>query len=870
MQKLGFLGMKSFDQFKFLTGSSSGTAKTLSISSRPSSDAITSGSFTNLKLTAEKLVKEQASVRTDLDLANSKLKKSLEQIHVLEEKLQTAYNENAKLKVKQKEDEKLWQGLESKFSSTKTFCDQLTETLQVLACQVQDAEKDKLVIEDKLNANSAALNSLNDEMKCLSLKLECAEESIKERDVALKEVTVQKQEQETVFEDEKLKTTKLMEEKDALIKSLEADVTTTRLAGENLKCKLDDASMELKLKEEDLSRMRVSLENLERQKTDLQTSNDEFATKLTSSLQETQNLKEVVNAFAAKLTELDLQSLAVSDKISKLCSVYDSCSNSAAQEKNLIVQRARQKYDQLHHQHEHLQSEKDELHLVNQGLNDKVNELHSAQESATVQHAEECRLTEERIKILQSEAEALASKKNETEKLVVDLEAQVSNLSESLKVAENEKKELLLKLSELESEKKEISEKLLSDIQKKEEEIDRFQKYILKLNQQVQTLETQVNKLDTALEEKEQLIFQSKEKEKQLEDQKAEIQAQLVASENKLREAKKQYDTMLDSKQSELSRHLKEISQRNDQAINDIRKKYEVEKQEIVSLEKEKADKTVAEIQRICEQRLDECKEESKQHLSRVQEEHSALIERLQKEHEKKESDLESEHLEELKRIHRQAENDLREKMMTLRDEHEAQLRALRLKHEDECRQLQQELDVQRSKEERQRALLQLQLKVMSDKPQEEQEVNSKKDYSVTSKRMNGSDDMKKVDHTQDVPFRASVQSPASNLLKRVEKTNSGNIVEISKHGRKVTHREYEVETTNEGTVTKRRKTKSTVMFAEPKKRKNVTTPRSTTPRSSTKGTRKAVYSQPTNLVDLFSEGSLNPYADGDDPYAFD
>ncbi|KAH9624455.1 hypothetical protein KSS87_008145 [Heliosperma pusillum] len=140
MQKLGFLGLKSLDQFKLLTGSSSGAAKTLSISSRSSSDAITSGSFANLKLTAEKLVKEQASVRTDLDLANSKLKKSLEHIHVLEEKLQSAFNENAKLKVKQKEDEKLWQGLESKFSSTKMLCDQLTETLQVLAIQVQDGE----------------------------------------------------------------------------------------------------------------------------------------------------------------------------------------------------------------------------------------------------------------------------------------------------------------------------------------------------------------------------------------------------------------------------------------------------------------------------------------------------------------------------------------------------------------------------------------------------------------------------------------------------------------------------------------------------------------------------------------------------------
>lgn len=71
-------------------------------------------------------------------MQNNKLKKSMEHIRALEEKLQNAFNENAKLKVKQKEDEKMWNGLESKFSSTKTLCDQLTETLQQLASQVHD------------------------------------------------------------------------------------------------------------------------------------------------------------------------------------------------------------------------------------------------------------------------------------------------------------------------------------------------------------------------------------------------------------------------------------------------------------------------------------------------------------------------------------------------------------------------------------------------------------------------------------------------------------------------------------------------------------------------------------------------------------
>lgn len=64
----------------------------------------------------------------------------MEQIQILEEKLQSAFNENAKLKVKQKEDEKLWNVLESKLGSTKTMCNQLSGTLQQLSAQVQNGK----------------------------------------------------------------------------------------------------------------------------------------------------------------------------------------------------------------------------------------------------------------------------------------------------------------------------------------------------------------------------------------------------------------------------------------------------------------------------------------------------------------------------------------------------------------------------------------------------------------------------------------------------------------------------------------------------------------------------------------------------------
>ncbi|KAH1257937.1 Synaptonemal complex protein 1 [Glycine max] len=97
----------------------------------------------------------------------------------------------------------------------------------------------------------------------------------------------------------------------------------------------------------------------------------------------------------------------------------------------------------------------------------------------------------------------------------------------------------------------------------------------------------------------------------------------------------------------------------------------------------------------------------------------------MKQEHDKRQASLIAEHNEQLKRTQLQAENELREKTMFMRNDHEAQIKALRCELEDECRKLEEELHLQKI-QNRQRALLQLQWKVMSDKPKEDQEVNSK------------------------------------------------------------------------------------------------------------------------------------------------
>ncbi|KAG6698958.1 hypothetical protein I3842_08G046100 [Carya illinoinensis] len=876
MQRLGFPSMKSLDHFKSLAGSVPATSKSFSFSSRPASDSISSGSFANLKLTAEKLVKEQASVKTDLEISNNKLKKSMEHIRALEEKLQNAFNENAKLKVKQKEDEKLWKGLESKFSSTKTLCDQLTETLQHLAVQVQDAEKDKEFFEEKLSSSSLVLDGLNQQMHALSLKLESAEETVRIRGKELEKLKIEEEEKDKILRDEQRKTANLIDEKDAMIKKFEETVAANRLVTESLNSKLEEVYLRLKLKEDDIKQLIFTQENLEKEKSDFQLHNSDLARKLDMSSKEIRNLEGLVQVLAAQLVELDKQNLTFSYKFDDLNALYESCFKLVQQERDLAATHAKKQYDQLHDKFLYRKSEMDALQLINQELNNKCIELQKVQESVHAQLSEDCRLAGERIQKLEFEAEKRVSEKLQTEMLVSKLEENIDTLSESLRSSENKRQDLLLKLSSLEMENKGNYEKLQSEIQKKAEEVDILQKECEAHRQHVDLLEKQISHSHDLAEEKEQLIMHCKEREKKLEDQMEENQELLTAAESKLVDAKKQYDQMLESKQLELSRHLKEISLRNDQAINDMRTKYEMEKLEIVNMEKEKADKAVEEMERKCDQKLTECKEDSRLYLMHVQEEHAALVSRIQQEHDRKELALKADHTEELKRAQLQSEKELREKTTLLRSEHEAQTRALRFEHEDECKKLQEELDLQKSKEERQRALLQLQWKVMGDKPQDDQEVNSKKDYSISSSKMRNHGGGKRNQHSlvrpenedKNSPSLGGMQTPVSKLLKKVENVNTGSVMSIPPHHKKVTHHEYEVETSNGRTITKRRKTRSTVMFEDRRKQRKISAPKVNTPRSIVKGVKGGGHPHPSNIGDLFSEGSLNPYAD--DPYAFD
>ncbi|KAG4382865.1 hypothetical protein AAZX31_14G160800 [Glycine max] len=734
----------------------------------------------------------------------------------------------------------MWKGLESKFSSTKTLCDQLTETLQQLAGLVQDAEKDKETLENKLSASSEALDSLNKQMDGLSLKLDSAQETISTRDNELEKIKYATEEREKFHRDEQCRVTNVIQDKDTMIRNLEEMLTSSRLATENLNSKLEEVHLQLKVKEDEIMHHLTSQEKLEKEKSDLQLWNAGLAEKLDISLQEIKNLEESLHSLAAHLSNLDKESLNLLSKFDEMNLLYASCFQLVQQERETFSKHARYQYSELNNKFFVLELENNAAQMKIHELSKNVDELQKVHESTLAKLTEDSRLAAERIQSLESEAETLISKKKDAEVLISKLEKKADFLLESSRSSENQVQGLLLKVSTLETESKENTERLQAEISKKSDEIDTLQNERMKLEQHADSLDKEVIQLQNSLEEKDKCILHSKEQEKKLEDQIAENLSLLTAAESKLSEARKQYDQMVENKQLELSRHLKEISQRNDQAINDIKRKYELEKMEIVNMEKDKVNKAIAEIEGKCGQKLAEWKEESRQQLMRIQEEHALLVTQMKQEHDKMQLSLIAEHNEQLKRTQLQAENELREKTMYMRNDHEAQIKALRCELEDECQKLEEELHLQKSKEDRQRALLQLQWKVMSDKPKEDQEVNSKQDYSISSIKRRSSFGGKRNQHDLDSPHIEATQRPVPKLLKKVENVKTGSAVSIPKHHRK--------DPRNGKTNT-------------PK----VNTPGSVVKMQSIKG---GGHPRPSNIGDLFSEGSLNPYAD--DPYAFD
>lgn len=206
------------------------------------------------------------------------------------------------------------------------------------------------------------------------------------------------------------------------IKQLEEAVAGEKMASERLSSKMQELHLGMRVKEEELLEIRNSKEMLEKEIMDLSSSKLCLSNRLEVALNEIKRLEDMINMLIVRLRELDSQSLAYSEKFVQLNASFDACLRLAQHEKELAVQCVQQKFDQTHDQCLIVTSERNSLQLHNDELHAKVLELQKEQEFVMVQHADECRLAEEKVRNLESEAETLLSKQNEMQAMISTLE----------------------------------------------------------------------------------------------------------------------------------------------------------------------------------------------------------------------------------------------------------------------------------------------------------------------------------------------------------------------------------------------------------------------------------------------------------------
>lgn len=225
---------------------------------------------------------------------------------------------------------------------------------------------------------------------------------------------------------------------DAIIKHLEGTIEDNKVHLQGLSSEAKELLQELRLKEDTCKSLEVSQENLNKEKCALQSTNDDFVKKIFDSSEEIMNLEDILNSMKSKVVELDKHSITVSNNVDQLASYMEICNKLAQQEKDLTAKCAEVKFEQLHNQHLITRTENEALSTETELLKGRIMELQKTQEFVMVQHAEECHLAEDKVRMLETEAGKLISKKNDLEMLVTKLEEKIRNLSDSSSSSENE------------------------------------------------------------------------------------------------------------------------------------------------------------------------------------------------------------------------------------------------------------------------------------------------------------------------------------------------------------------------------------------------------------------------------------------------
>ncbi|KAJ7557411.1 hypothetical protein O6H91_05G125700 [Diphasiastrum complanatum] len=852
------------------------------------SDCQTGESFTHLKLTAEKMVQEQACVKADLQIAKAKLQKSEEQIRSLESKLRDISNENAMLKVKQNEDMKLWKGLDSKVLSTRTYFDQITDTLNDLENQVQQAESTKKFFEEKMEERAKFYEGIKGKIDDLSLKRNEAEKDAQRWKTEATELRKEFDSLKDSYTRELAEAEKMSSRKE----ELERELKHVEHSNKDASATIELLQNELESKQRDLAQKThefAALNNvyivLLQSKAEMDIRTQDLENCLDSATKANKNLEEQNSLLTMKISELEKANALAASNTERLLTEVANCNAWAKEErqaKEAILSELKELTSQFQEQY-HL---KKNLEEKVEEAGRKVQELQCTIKAKDDDYAERSRAVEAEITSYERKLAEASTEKERLQNVTHDLEEKAFNLSKHVDNLELNKDNLVKKISQMEADHLRNVESAKEEIQQNKDEIVRLVQMDLENAEKLRLCEAELNQLR---EERLEISSSNDElmaKRKLLEVKNLELETKLASAEKITTDIRKQSQLQLESKQAELTKHLKEISQRNNQEMNDMRRKYEIETKDAVLEEQQRAESSLEIFKQECEQQLAKEHEASAEKLRVLQLEHEKLIIRTKDDFEEERKLLKLKYEEDLQKVQKELHSELTKQRENGSKELEIKIRALQNQRQTEINELksQQEsylLETSKDHEMRlkiledqhEQTILKIQESHQKDLDEYKEKLLLWKAKVETAETGDVLSNIEKCKESEQDHIPLVTQNTQVNKLRsRKDKARTNTLRNVPTHSTKVTQHEYEVATSDgKKTITKRKRTKSTVMYEEKSDGASVDiTERNSKKRSKStlKGQRKKQLDSHGTLKELFGGGCLDPY--NGDPYAFD
>ncbi|KAH7440407.1 hypothetical protein KP509_04G105600 [Ceratopteris richardii] len=513
--------------------------------------------LTQLKLTAEKMLQEQASVKTDLQVTYSKLEKSEQEVQLLETRLQEIKDENGMLRVKQLEAVKLWEGLESKFTSTKTFCNQLMETLQHLALQVQEVERGKQVLEEKLVERSRFYQEIKLQVEDLSAKKRNTEKIADNWKMEYGDLAKLHEQTKNTLSQEIGRLEQLEFEKETHLRTSNEMLQQERQKLNYAESQLCQLQNEVKEKMRELDEAQTEINAVKKEK---ETQLEMINVTLQSFRNRNDELEQDLRAVLSKCNDLEVNSIMSKENVNELSAALEKCKELMEQERNVKLETLKN-LKAVESEHEKFVNFKTALGKHVNDLESEVHMLKDENEAPTMQNTS---IIQE-LRFSCKQMHDLAKEKLELVQISQHLQSTLDALSATAMELISRRDHLVMENSSLHLEIQVVKSNAESVVEEKLCEIEKLTTMTAKNREVLSAQEAEIAFLRQSLLEKEQVMGGLLDEQKQLKRQCSEAIDQKLSAEKHCEEICKLAETQLETKLMELNKRIKEISERNDE-----------------------------------------------------------------------------------------------------------------------------------------------------------------------------------------------------------------------------------------------------------------------------------------------------------------